>query len=419
MLVLRRILIVFVLTVLVSFYLFPFQFTFLPPSINCKMLVAAFGVVAFAFDCVRKGAMNLSSYTLFSALLAGFFSLWCYFCVLESNSVNYEYCDYIVSYFTWMLGAYGVYVFLRMAHGAVDLPLLTRYLALAAVFQCVTAVMIDNIPAFSDFVDRFMYVEDNFYQANNRMYGIGAALDSAGIRFSVILILIAHQLSSNEQARTDTRFLATFMIAYAVTIIVGSVISRTTLVGAGMGLAYIIISLVKMRRGGFITTRMVRLYALFFLLLGFIVIVSIYMYNNNETFRGYLRFGFEAFFNWVETGEFRTDSTDTLNDRMWIWPKDIRTWLIGRGMFGIYDNNTDIGYCNFVLYCGVIGLLIFSTYFIYCHTALNRKFKRFWPVTLLFIALTFIIWVKVTTDIFFIDALLFCIDGDYLAEELT
>jgi hypothetical protein len=29
------------------------------------------------------------------------------------------------------------------------------------------------------------------------------------------------------------------------------------------------------------------------------------------------------------------------------------------------------------------------------------------------VALTFIVWLKVTSDIFFIDALLFCIAGDY------
>lgn len=416
---LKRLIIGFVMTVLVSFYLFPFQFPFLPPSINCKMLVAACGVVAFVIDCVRKGAMKLSDYTLFSALLASFFSLWCYFSVIANNSVNYIYCDYIVSYLTWMFGAYGVYAFLRAAYGKVDLPLLTRFMALACAFQCITAIMIDNIQGFSNFVDRIMYVEDDFYKANNRMYGIGAALDSAGIRFSVVLVLIAHQLSSNERARTDTRFLATYMVAYAMIIIVGSVISRTTLVGAGMGLGYIVVSLVRMRKGGFITTRMVRLYALFFLTLILIVAACIFLYNSNDTFRSYLRFGFEAFFNWVETGEFRTDSTDTLNDRMWIWPNDMRTWLIGRGLFGIYDNNTDIGYCNFVLYCGTIGLLIFSSYFIYCHLIMIRKFKAFWPVSLLFIALTFIIWIKVTTDIFFIDALLFCIEGDYIAEELT
>jgi uncharacterized membrane protein len=84
----------------------------------------------------------------------------------------------------------------------------------------------------------------------------------------------------------------------------------------------------------------------------------------------------------------------------------------------VFENDTDIGYCNFTFYCGLIGVVIFSLFFIYCHLSLNRKFKQFWITSLLLTALTFIFWCKVTTDIFFIDALLFCIPGDKDEEEL-
>ena len=132
----------------------------------------------------------------------------------------------------------------------------------------------------------------------------------------------------------------------------------------------------------------------------------------SDTFHGYLRFGFEAFFNWVETGEFRTHSTDILKS-MWVWPESVEEWLIGRGTFGVFENNTDIGYCNFTLYCGAIGMLLFSLFFIYCHLVQSRKFRHFEIISWMLIALTFIVWMKIATDIFFIDALLFCIVGDF------
>ena len=141
----------------------------------------------------------------------------------------------------------------------------------------------------------------------------------------------------------------------------------------------------------------------------------IYFYRSSVTFQGYVRFGFEAFFNWVETGEFRTSSTDTLNT-MWIWPADWKTWLIGRGTFGIYDNGTDIGYCNFVFYCGLVGMVIFSIYFLYGHLVLNRKFNNFLVPSLFLIVLTFTVWVKVTTDIFFLDAILLCAASEKVTE---
>lgn len=57
--------------------------------------------------------------------------------------------------------------------------------------------------------------------------------------------------------------------------------------------------------------------------------LSVYLYNNDPFFYKNIRFAFEAFFNWVETGELRTDSTDKLNTMMWVWPEDVKSWIIG------------------------------------------------------------------------------------------
>ena len=412
----KKFLLGFFLITMVSFYVFPISFTFLPQAVNSKILVAVFGVFAFTFESIRKKAMRFPEPIIFSALLAALFSVWCLYSVIAANTYDMVYATYIISYLTWIFGAYGVYGALRLAYDNVDLEILTRYLALVGVAQCIAAVVIDNNAAFASFVDRFVDMGQEFFKRGNRLYGIGAALDPAGIRFSVILIMIAHQFSTNPNVRQHRLYQATDLGAFAIIVIIGSVISRTTLVGTGLGLFYIIISIIRMRKGGFMTISMVKMFFWFFVVMMIIVGVSIYFYRASDTFQGYLRFGFEAFFNWVETGEFRTSSTDTLNDVMWIWPDNLRDWLVGRGTYGIFDNGTDIGYCNFTLYCGLIGLLIFSIFFIYCHTVQIRKFQQFKFTAWLLVALTFIVWVKVATDIFFIDALLFCIASDYEGE---
>lgn len=409
---LRRFLKGLVLLVVVSFYLFPISFTFLPNSINSKMLVAVFGIAAFVYDSIRNHGVMLSRYTIVSALIATVFSVWCLFCVFAADSHDYTYASYIVSYLTWMTGAYGVYSALRIGHGEVNLSLLTHYLSMVCVVQCALAVLIDNFTFFEDLIDKVMAVGQDFYKRGHRLYGLGAALDPAGIRFSTVLILLAHLVAANEELRADRPALITHLVGFTVIMIFGAVISRTTLVGAALGVAYMLFSLVKMRKGGFMTVKMIQMFYRFIIIVGVIVLVTIVIYNKNITFRNYVRFGFEAFFNWVETGDFHTHSSDVLMKTMWIWPEDFRTWLIGRGTFADYINGTDIGYCNFVFYCGVIGLLIFSVYFIYCHLVLNRKFRNFQICSLLLVALTFIIWAKVATDIFYIDALLFCIAAD-------
>lgn len=413
----KRVLIIFALTLVMSAFVFPISFTFLPHAINSKIMLGVFGIFAFIFNGIKNKGIYFSEYTVFGAVFAGIFSVWCLSSITNTSNYNTIYADYIVSYATWLAGAYGVYAALSLAYEKVDLEIITRYLALAGVFQCIMAVLIDNYDFIQSIVDRFMDDKQDFYKRGHRLYGIGAALDPGGIRFSVILVMIAHQFSTNMNVRNNSVYQATDLVAFAIITIIGSVISRTTTIGAGLGIAYIIIALFRMRKGGFVTTRMVRRFFWFILVMIGIICAAIYFYRTSATFKEYLRFGFEAFFNWVETGEFRTNSTDILMERMWIWPQDLRTWVFGQGTFGIMENNTDIGYCNFTLYCGLVGMLIFSIFFLYCHFSMTKKFREFTFTAWLLTAITFIVWIKVTTDIFFIDALLFCAVGDYVGEE--
>lgn len=413
----RKLFVVAFLTLAMSFYVFPISFTFLPPSVNSKMFLAAFGLLAFVFDSARKGSVDVSETTLLAGFISVIFSGWCLFSIILNNTRDTTYVTYFVSFFTWMLGAYGVLALMRLFYDEVGLPEVTRYLALVGVFQCISAVLIDNNAAFGSFVDSFMNQGQEFYKLRHRLYGIGAALDPAGIRFSVILVMIANQFSAeSRKKRTDNRYQAAYLVSFAIITVIGAVISRTTVVGAGMGIAYIGISLVRLRKGGFITLNLLRVYVVFVLVMTLILAAIVYFYSTSDTFYNYLRFGFEGFFSYFETGEFRTNSTDELSD-MWVWPADRTTWLLGRGTFGVFDNFTDIGYCNFILYCGLIGMAIFSFYFILCHWMLNRKFRDFYITSLLLIALTFIVWLKVTTDIFFIDALLLCAAADSIEAE--
>ena len=406
----RRFIRGFVLIAVTSLYLFPVSFTFLPESVNSKILVAVFGVAAFVFDSIKKKAFELSRATISAAIMAMVFSVWCLFAVTIASTYEMDYASYIVSFLTWMAGAYGVYAVLRIGYGEVTQGLLIRYLALVGVCQCLAAVLIDNNQAFCNLVDRFI-IGGDYYREHRRMYGIGAALDPAGIRFSVILVMIAHQFSTDREVRSKGLYQTTVMVSYTIITVIGLVISRTTMVGVLLGIAYMLVSLIRLRQGGFISFRILRRFFVFLIVLTGIIVTGIYLYRTNSTVEGYLRFGFEAFFNWAETGEFRTNSTDELS-AMWVWPEDFRTWLIGRGTFGVFENDTDIGYCNFVLYCGMIGVVLFSLFFVYVHLVHNRKFSSFGIVSFLLIVLTFVFWMKVTTDIFFIDALLFCIPGD-------
>ena len=412
----KKILISTALAIVVSFYVFSTYFTFLPHSINTKMMLAAFGLGVYLLQGIRDHALFLSRRLITAALMAVAFSLWCLFSITINRTTQTTYVEYWTSFATWVGGAYGVYIFLRAVHKKVDLPLLTKYLAIVCIAQCIIALMIDNIPLVKTAVQSVFWAEYGYFERIDRLYGIGCALDPAGVRFGCVLLLIAHQIATNPDVTGSKRKMALYIATFILITIIGSMIARTTSVGAAIALAYILYRHVHIQRGGFVSGRQIRMFAILSLVLAAIIGIAIYLYNTNDAAHGYLRFAFEGFFNWIETGEFRTTSTDIL-ENMWIWPTTFRDWMIGTGKIGVLVWNTDIGYCNFVLYCGLIGLTLYASYYIFCVLSLNNKFKDFYLLSLLLLAFQAAVWAKVMTDIFFILALLMVIDGDDMEEE--
>lgn len=408
----RSVIKAFLLACIVSFYLFPVGFRGLPESLNSKQMLAAFGAVLFVLRAASGKGLNFNVKLFCSFVFAVAFSVWCYFSCILNNTADYAYAKYFLSFFVWISGAYAVIEFLKSAYGRTDLAMLTQFLAAVCIAQGVIAILVDDIPSVASFVDRW-FVQDVRPKRVGRLYGIGCSLDSGGIRMCFAEILIVHQLVTNKDLAGDRKQIIIYALSLVVIAIMGNMIARTATVGVILGAAYYIYYINKVRYGRISTRQLlIKRWTMFILLMAFVG--AVYLYNHNADFHKDIRFAFEGFFNLFETGEFRTDSTDTLNERMWIWPSDFRGWLCGYGLFewGYWyasGMQTDIGYCRFTLYCGLIGLAIFSLYFIYNASVVARKFKDAKLLSLVLIALTFIIWIKVSTDIFQLYALLFCL----------
>ena len=178
-----------------------------------------------------------------------------------------------------------------------------------------------------------------------------------------------------------------------------------------------------------------------FLLIGIIVLIVtipiiIYLYNNNAAFNSSMRFAFEGFFNYSETGTWRTSSTDILKT-MYIFPENIKTWFIGDGYFAdpsVFDPyfigksysafymGIDVGYLRFIYYFGLLGLIAFIVYFVKVTCLCINRFPDYKILFFLIVSINFIIWFKVSTDIFLVFALFLCIDkkdNNYLENKIV
>lgn len=112
-----------------------------------------------------------------------------------------------------------------------------------------------------------------------RLYGIGAALDPAGVRFSIVLLLIVYLLCEDEGVKQVRWKTFACLFAFFVIAVIGNMISRTTSVGLFLGIVYLICSTGIFRL--VIKGRYIRLYSILGGMLIVFTMLSVYLYNND------------------------------------------------------------------------------------------------------------------------------------------
>ena len=340
----------------VDFYLFPINSLGAYGGPNTKVVLAIVGTMLFMISIFNDMKNAIPLQLIFATLIAFLFSTINYLSTEINATSDYGYSNYFVSFFTWTFGAYTIAKLIDLVHGEVNLRLITSYFLTVCLFQCVIALLIDNIPIVAYIVDNYLTTGNHFMKEVGRLYGIGASLDPAGVRFAVTLTMAAFVITHDELVYGSSSRMRWFICSFLIISIIGNMISRTTLIGVAIGLIIIIGSYFANDRNGKISLQ--PMINSFLAILTISILTSILIYNVSAEARSLFRFGFEGFFSFFETGEWQTASTDVLQT-MWIWPTDLQGWIIG---YGIYDNwaySTDIGYCRFVLYSGLCGLTIF------------------------------------------------------------
>jgi hypothetical protein len=401
----------------VSCFYFSFGLNFLPKDINSKIVLAIIGIVLFIYHSIRNRGMRSSKELLGATGFAFIFSLICFIATDFNQTNDYSYATYFVSFFVWLGAAYTVCTAIRAFHGQITFKILTGYLAGVCSVQCIFAIIISRVQACKMWVDTYIDQGQEFLNEIGRLYGIGASLDPAGVRFSIVLLMIAFLLCKDKTIWSDKWKMATLWISFCIISVIGNMIARTTTIGMVMGLGYLLMTTGIFRL--IIRASHLRLYSVLGWVSIFVIGFSVFLYQTDLSFYQDIRFGFEGFFNWVETGHWTTHSTTTLNSVMWIWPTDFKTWMIGSGLFGNWTFSTDIGYCRFILYCGIIGFSAFSLFFVYNACIFAGKYPGYRDLFIALLSLSFIIWGKVSTDLFLIYALFYCIkDQEWRKSEL-
>ncbi len=404
-----RILKIIIVGIIVDLYWFPASLNIAPGLIS-KKVMAILGVPLLVLHILQRKRYSAPKSLSYATAFAVSFSVMNLIAVEVNNTMDFSYANYITSFFVWLFSAYVVIQAIQWVHKKVTIKLLTSYLAAVSAFQCVLAFLMDRVELIKILVNSVFFNGNGFYEGIQRLYGIGCALDPAGTRFSIVLILIAFVVSLDLKVRHSNKSIFWFLFAFLIISSLGNIISRTTTAGMGLAIFAILMTtgLYKLQ----LNLKHLKVYKILFCTLLLTVPLFVYLYQNDPDTQDNLRYAFEGFFNWVETGEWKTDSTSKLNNIMWVWPEDLHGWLIGYGVFDKFDGTSqiyvsDIGYIRFLRYSGLPGLVIFALFFIYNASYFIYKYRRYKYMFLVLLVLTFVIWIKVSTDLFMLYALFY------------
>lgn len=417
---------VLVLILITSSYIFPFEFKALP-GINTKMVIAGFGLILLLFQLAKSRNSLLNKQIFNLSCLAISISLIGYISITLNNTSDTAYATYIISMWVWLGGAFATVFFMRKLHGYASIVLVGNYLIAACIMQCILAIMIDRIPIVFNIVNTYI---GNFgvggnvegFAESGRLFGIGAAVDFTGTRFVPALLLIAFFIAhfNNTILR---QYLSIYIISFFIITVIGNMMSRTTTLGTLMALFYWFYR--TWTNNDKIKANMIRLWKYLLLILCIAVPTVVILYNTNDFVHTNVRFGFEGFFSLFEKGYWETNSNNVL-ENMYRFPESLKTWIIGDGYFdnptgdpyytgymwkGFYMG-TDVGYLRFIFYFGLIGLLAISGFMLKAGTISIRNFPPYKTLFLMLIGANFIIWFKVSTDMFPILALFLMINPE-------
>lgn len=340
-----------------------------------------------------------------------------FFLVAIVSSIVNSYSDYyFVRYSISVLCAYfSNYMLASLMfniHREVTVKLIIRYFVIINSIYLFIALMMFICPVIRDFfISKLNFSESDLASIERteglRLQAFGISFFNAGVIEGYISLLISLYIAFMEDKK-NIRII--YILLLIVFFVISLMLARTSLIGSCM--AFMVLIFANQRKFFSDVFWVVSLVFAFFLLFSKISI------NVSSDFDYMINWAFEMFINFIETGHFETNSSNITLSMYSIIPDNIRTWLIGDGLwmdfYGIgYYKGTDVGFLRIIWYFGLVGLLSMIVYlkkytsYIFNNKLVFGKSSRwfYWLILLYVILMN----CKGFADVYFLSAIfLFC-----------
>lgn len=301
------------------------------------------------------------------------------FTALLNKTYDFQFVRYSLSFVLMFFAAYFIVGLVKQLKLQVSKKLMLEIIVYAIFMQLIISFWMYLSPSFQKIVIQNIYFNDLALSkiqelTGKRVIGFGRLFFSSGIYSGLGLIFLSFLLVHySKTIKQLTWNITLFLLIFAI----GMMISRTTLIGAGLALLYLLMPhannfKLTIRKS---TIKIITLLVtLPIILLGGLLLLKPDFLNSISNI---IQFGFELFFNIFDGRGIQTSSTNTLM-KMFVWPNNLKTWAIGDGLWDINDGmnyymDTDVGYSRLIFYFGLAGLFSF---FYYQYYLLKKSFGQ-------------------------------------------
>lgn len=338
-------------------------------SLSLYFSVAGLSIFYIKLMLAKKMKINKAYFYIFflSLLLMIFYG---YRCLIEKKIEISPFNYYFFRQLRFLLAAYFIYIFYNKVY--------KEKFYEKAIRDFITVVFIDNLLALiryiSPSINNILFLIQNknndlnileeMSKSKIRFIGFGDVFFGAGIINSLALILIVYLFSLNKKSKFYLMFYYVFIF------FIGTLSSRTTLIGTIIGIIYY--SSVSSKNFKNFFKKFLKFFSIFLLIICSLVII---LKEVSNTFRNIynkfiIEYGYRSLEHLGEMWEIIPQKTTTL-----FWG-DLKWNEYQNGILVGYYKNTDVGYLRIIWSIGLIGLVLFLIFQILLYRKIKIKLPR-------------------------------------------
>ncbi len=356
----------YIVSIFIMFiYLFAVNVTFLPSMISTRWFLALPGIILMFLYYEKLNRKSFRYRKTTNSYFRGVFVF--YFIIISSGVLNGgfdgTYSAYPITMIILATSSFCLVYLLNRIWNSIDLQRYMWLFVLSCLIHQLLSIIMFFVPEINDAVFSIIKQSALEERANeitmaNRFHTIGVSYFGAGVIYSYAIYFMA--ILSQSRHFNVKGWIGIVLVLFLF--MVGSAVSRTTIVGFIFALGYI--GLIFLKSSG--SEKIKRFFK--YSLIGIITIsITIFIFNkyfiDDALLGAVIEHAFEGFFNLVNERTFYTSSSDKMFSA-YVWPDSLWTWVIGDAKLNGVDEYsyymfTDIGWCRLVFAFGVLGTMTF------------------------------------------------------------